>query len=99
MIVKLTGIIDTVESNSIILDVNGVGYLLSASSRTLGKVGSKGDGASLLTHLQVREDDMSLFGFADKAEKDWFQTLCKVQGVGARVALAILSILPPEKLP
>ncbi len=99
MIAKLTGVIDNIGLNTIILDVNGVGYILSASSRTLSRIGSKGDTTSLLTHLQVREDDMSLFGFADSQEKDWFQILCKVQGVGARVALSILSILPPEKLP
>src|SRR5690606_30892261 len=82
-----------------ILDVNGVGYLVSASSRTLSHLGGTGEFITLLIETNVREDNISLYGFIDQEEKDWFKRLCTVQGVGARVALAILSVSPPEQLP
>ncbi|MDE1152617.1 MAG: Holliday junction branch migration protein RuvA [Micavibrio sp.] len=100
MIAKLTGVIDSVGSNQMILDVNGVGYLVHASSRTLSRIGSaKGTPVSLLIETVVREDAFLLYGFADTAEKEWFQILCTVQGVGAKVAQAILSVVQPEQLP
>lgn len=100
MIAKLTGVIDSVSLNSLILDVNGVGYLVHASSRTLSRIGSaRGTAASLLIETIIREDQFTLYGFADAAEKEWFQILCTVQGVGAKVALAILTAVPPEQLP
>ena len=100
MIAKLTGLIDSVGLNNLILDVNGVGYLVNASARTLSRVGStKGTPISLQIETIVREDAFLLYGFADAAEKEWFQILCTVQGVGAKVAQAILSVVPPEQLP
>lgn len=97
MIAKLHGIIDTIGEDSCIIDVNGVGYLVSASAKTLGKL-SIGADATLLTSMTVREDDISLYGFADAWEKEWFNTLTRVQGVGAKVCLSILSVLTPTQL-
>ncbi len=98
MFAKLTGKIDTLFQDSLILDVNGVGYHVFASGRTLGAIGSAGDPASLLIDTHVREDHIHLYGFASAAERDWFRILTSVQGVGARSGLAILSACPPEKL-
>lgn len=97
MIAKLRGVIDTIGEDYCIVDVNGVGYLVSASSRTLAKL-VRGKAAVLLIETVVREDSISLFGFADAWEKEWFLTLTKVQGVGAKVCLAILSVLTPNQL-
>lgn len=97
MIAKLRGLIDTIGDDYCIIDVNGVGYLVSASSKTLGKL-AQGQEANLLTEMVVREDSLSLFGFADAWEKEWFTTLTKVQGVGAKVCLSILSVLTPAQL-
>lgn len=97
MIAKLRGVIDTIGEDYCIVDVNGVGYLVSASSRTLAKL-VHGKAAVLLIETVVREDSISLFGFADAWEKEWFLTLTKVQGVGAKVCLAILSVLTPNQL-
>lgn len=100
MIAKLTGVIDSVGLSHVIVDVNGVGYLVSASARTLSRIGSqKGTAVSLLIDTQVREDAISLYGFADAQEKEWFQILCTVQGVGAKVAQAILGAVPVDQLP
>lgn len=99
MIAKLTGVIDSVGQNNVVVDVNGVGYLVFASSRTLAKIGSvRGTAVSLLIETIVREDQFSLYGFADAVEKEWFQILFTVQGVGAKVAQAILSTVNPEQL-
>lgn len=97
MIAKLRGLIDTIGDDYCIIDVNGVGYLVSASSKTLGRL-TQGQEATLLTEMVVREDSLSLFGFADAWEKEWFSTLTKVQGVGAKVCLSILSVLTPAQL-
>lgn len=97
MIAKLRGIIDSVAEDFCVIDVNGVGYLVSASAKTLGKL-TVGAEAVLLTEMVVREDSISLFGFADMWEKQWFNTLTKVQGVGAKVCLSILSVLSPNQL-
>ena len=97
MIAKLRGIIDTVGDDYCIIDVNGVGYIVSASAKTLSKL-SVGQKSTLLTIMTVREDDISLFGFADAWEKEWFNTLTKVQGVGAKVCLSILSVLTPMQI-
>ena len=97
MIAKLRGIVDTIGEDFCVIDVNGVGYLASASSRTLGAL-NVGSEVSLLTIMSVREDDISLFAFADVWEKEWFLTLTKVQGVGAKVCLSILSVLTPSQL-
>ncbi len=97
MIAKLRGVVDTLGSDYCIIDVNGVGYLVFASAKTLSKL-VRGAQAALLVETIVREDSISLFGFADAWEKEWFLTLTKVQGVGAKVCLAILSVLSPMQL-
>lgn len=97
MIAKLRGTIDTIGEDYLIIDVNGVGYLVFSSSKTLAKL-QRGSVVSLYIETVVREDSISLFGFADVLEKEWFLTLCKVQGVGAKVCLAILSVLSPRDL-
>ncbi len=100
MIAKLSGLIDSIGTNYVIIDVNGVGYLVYASSRTLAKIGSaKGAPVSLLIETHVREDQITLYGFADAAEKEWFLILCTVQGVGAKVAQSILAAVPADQLP
>lgn len=97
MIAKLKGIVDTIAEDYLIIDVNGVGYLVFASAKTLGRLTLNGS-AGLLIETVVREDSISLYGFADALEKEWFNTLTKVQGVGAKVCLAILSVLTPLQL-
>jgi Holliday junction DNA helicase RuvA len=95
---KLTGVIDSLNEDGLLLDVNGVGYVVHASSKTIGRLGAAGSNASILIETQVREDAITLFGFADHAERDWFRLLRSVQGVGGKVALAILSTLTPNDL-
>ena len=97
MIAKLTGRVEQLEADRCVIDVNGVGYLVQASTRTLAALPS-GDVASVLIEMQVREDAILLFGFAEAAEREWFRLLTTVQGVGARVALNILSALSPREL-
>lgn len=98
MIAKLTGTIDEVGTDNIVLDVRGVGYLVFASSRTISAIGGVGDGATIYTEMQVSENDMRLMGFASGSERDWFRLLISVQGVGGKVALAILSALEPGEI-
>jgi len=98
MIAKLRGILDSTGLDHAVVDVNGVGYLVSCSARTLRRIGGVGEAVTLLTDMWVSEDNIQLFGFADTAEKDWFRLLTTVQGVGARVALNILSVLSPDEL-
>lgn len=98
MIAKLSGILDSVALDSLIIDCGGVGYQVFASGRTLSRVGQPGDPVSVLIDTHVREDHIHLFGFYDAAEQAWFRLLTSVQGVGAKVALAILSVCPPDKL-
>lgn len=98
MIAKLKGILDSTGDGFLILDVNGVGYRVFCSNKTLAKMPSVGQAAALLIETQVREDHIHLFGFADALEKGWFSLLTTVQGVGAKVALAILSVLSSEEL-
>ena len=97
MIAKLRGIVDSFGDDYAIIDVNGVGYLVYASSRTLSKL-VKGTEVSLWIETVVREDSISLYGFSSQLEKEWFLTLTKVQGVGAKVCLSILSVLTPSQL-
>ena len=100
MIAKLTGLLDSIGTNYVVIDVNGVGYIVYASSCTLSQIGSaKGMPVSLLIETHVREDQIKLYGFADAMEKEWFLILCTVQGVGAKVAQAILGIISAEQLP
>lgn len=98
MIAQLTGRIDGITEGSCIVDVNGVGYLVQASTRTLSNLPAPPAVAKLLVETQVREDAIQLFGFLDPAERDWFRLLTTVQGVGAKVALALLSTLTPRDL-
>jgi Holliday junction DNA helicase RuvA len=95
---KLFGIVDSIETGRVILNVQGVGYLVFASGRTLGRIGRAGDTAALLIDTHVREDHIHLYGFIDAVEQQWFRLLTSVQGVGAKVALSILSAVPPERL-
>jgi len=97
MIAKLTGRIEALEDGRCVVDVNGVGYLVQASTRTLAALPS-GDIASLLIETHVREDAIVLYGFAESAEREWFRLLTTVQGVGAKVALGVLSALSPRDL-
>jgi holliday junction DNA helicase RuvA len=98
MIAKLTGLLDSVGTDHCIVDCGGVGYLVFCSARTLRRVGDAGTAVSLRIEMQVREDAITLFGFIDLSERDWFRRLNTVQGVGSRVALALLSVLEPDKL-
>jgi Holliday junction DNA helicase RuvA len=97
VIAKLTGRVEALEDGRCVLDVNGVGYLVHASTRTLAALPS-GEAASLLIETQVREDAIVLYGFAEPAEREWFRLLVTVQGVGAKVALGVLSALSPREL-
>ena len=98
MIAKLTGRLDGVVEGGCILDVNGVGYLVSCSTRTASALPPPPERAVLLIETQARENAISLYGFADEAERGAFRALTRVQGVGPSVALAILSALSPEAL-
>lgn len=98
MIARLSGILAEAGADHAVIDVAGVGYLVQASSRTLSAIGPVGGSVMLFTELQVREDAMTLFGFGSAAERDWFRLLTGVQGVGGRVALAILSVLSADEL-
>jgi holliday junction DNA helicase RuvA len=98
MIGKLKGVIDSIEEEALILDVNGVGYLVSASVRTLRALPAQGERAELLIETHVREDAIKLYGFLTAGERDWFRLLQSVQGVGAKVALGILGVLSAEAL-
>jgi holliday junction DNA helicase RuvA len=98
MIAKLYGRIDETGADSLVIDVNGVGYLVQASARTLAALGGVDDFATVFTEMQVSETDMRLIGFATKDERDWFRILIGVQGVGSKVGLAILSALDMDEL-
>jgi Holliday junction DNA helicase RuvA len=98
MIARLTGTLAEVGADHAVIDVAGVGYQVLASARTLDALGPVGGEVLLLTEMQVREDSMTLFGFATAGEREAFRALTSVQGVGGRVALAILSALGPDEL-
>jgi len=98
MIAKLTGILDSIHEGYIILDVNGVGYRVFCSARTVGKLPPLNHTVSLFIETQVREDHIHLFGFATPTEQQAFDYLTDVQGVGAKVGMAILSALSPEEI-
>ncbi|URD60511.1 Holliday junction branch migration protein RuvA [Sphingomonas sp. KRR8] len=98
MIARLSGTLVETSADSAVLDVGGVGYLVLLSGKTLSALPSPGGDVVLLTELQVREDSMTLFAFGSAAEREAFRQLTSVQGVGGRLALAILSILSPDEL-
>ena len=98
MIAHLKGRIAAIGADHAVIDVNGVGYLVGASARTLDALGAVDNLVTVHTEMLVSEDSIRLMGFASAAERDWFRLLTSVQGVGAKVALAILSILSPEEV-
>lgn len=98
MIAKLTGLVDTVSENTLILDVNGVGYLLNCGRQTLSNLPPKEQTVILYVETLMRAEQLTLYGFGTPQEKDCFNTLMTVQGVGGRMALAILSALTPDRL-
>jgi Holliday junction DNA helicase RuvA len=98
MIARLAGVVEQIEPDAAVIDVSGVGYLAFCSTRTIGRLPPPGSPARLLIETHVREDHIHLYGFIDAAERDWFRLLTTVQGVGARLALSLLSAVPPEKL-
>ena len=97
MIAKLRGIVDSIGEDWAVIDVGGVGYLVFCNGRTLGRL-SVGENAILLVETEMREDRIQLYGFAETAEREWFRLLTTVQGVGAKAALAILTVLAPNDL-
>ncbi len=98
MIGKLKGIIDSIEDDRLIVDVNGVGYLVFCSSKTQIAAGNTGAAVMLYIETHVREDHIHLYGFASQAEHKWFKLLTNVQGVGSKVALALLSAFTPNEI-
>ncbi|WP_454918026.1 Holliday junction branch migration protein RuvA [Xanthobacter sediminis] len=98
MIGKLKGVVDTVAEDHLILDVHGVGYLVHCSARTLRDLPRAGEAVSLVIETHVREDMIRLYGFGAETERDWFRLLLSVQGIGTKIALAVLSTLRPTEL-
>lgn len=98
MIGKLRGIVDAVGEDELVLDVGGVGYLVECSGRTLARIPGTGEHLTLHIETHVREDAIRLFGFPTEEERAWFARLQEVQGVGARVALAVLDVLSPGEI-
>jgi holliday junction DNA helicase RuvA len=98
MIARLSGILAELTADGAVIDVGGVGYLVQMSGKTLDAIGPVGGEVVILTELQVREDAWTLFGFGSTVERDSFRALTSVQGVGGRLALAILSVLAPDEL-
>ena len=98
MIAKLTGIVDRSGADGVIIDVGGIGYLVFCSARTLRLLPAAGETARLLIDTHVREDHIHLYGFIDEAERNAYRLLTTVQGVGAKLALAISAVLSPDAL-
>ena len=98
MIAKLKGLLDGSGEDWAVIDVGGVGYLLFCSNRTLARLPALGGAVQLFVETHVREDHIHLYGFLEPAEREWFRLLLTVQGVGSKVALAILSALAPDEL-
>lgn len=98
MIGKLKGSIEEIAEDHVLIDVHGVCYVAYCSTRTLSRIGSAGEAAVLFIETYVREDQLRLFGFETQLEREWFRLLQSVQGVGAKVALAVLSTLTPSDL-
>ncbi len=98
MIGKLKGTVDEIDDDHVIIDVHGVCYVAYCSARTLGNLPGPGEAVTLHIETYVREDMIRLFGFQTVLEREWFKLLQSVQGVGAKVALAVLSTMPPSDL-
>jgi holliday junction DNA helicase RuvA len=98
VIARLRGTLDALDEGHAVIDVGGVGYLVACPTRTLAALPRPGDAVDLLIETQVRDDSITLYGFGSGAERSWFRLLQTVQGVGARVALGILSVLGPDEL-
>ena len=98
MIARLTGTLDDFGPDWAVIDVSGVGYLVHCSAKTLDALGVRGDRVTVHTELQVSENDMRLIGFASGSEREWFRLLTGIQGVGSKMALAVLSALSVEDL-
>jgi len=98
MIARLTGTLDDFGADWAVIDVSGVGYLVHCSAKTLTSLGLRGDQVTVHTELQVSENDMRLIGFASGGECEWFRLLTAIQGVGSKMALAVLSALSVEDL-
>lgn len=98
MIAKLTGLLDSIGEDWAVIDVNGVGYLVFCSTRTLAQLPGRGEAVSCVIETHIREDHIHLYGFLEQAEREWFRLLTTVQGVGAKVGLGILSVLAPKDL-
>jgi holliday junction DNA helicase RuvA len=98
VIARLRGKLDTLDEGHAVVDVGGVGYLVACATRTLAALPRPGEAVDLLIETQVRDDSITLYGFGSGAERSWFRLLQTVQGVGARVALGILSVLGPDEL-
>ncbi|AIB11336.1 ATP-dependent DNA helicase RuvA [Azospirillum argentinense] len=97
MIAKLTGVVDSVGTDWVVVDVNGVGYQVACSNRTLSRM-AVGERRALVVETFIRDDRITLYGFADSGERDWFRLLTTIQGVGSRLALSILGVLDPDQL-
>jgi holliday junction DNA helicase RuvA len=98
VIARLRGTLDGLDEDHAVIDVGGVGYLVACSTRTLAALPRPGEAVDLLIETQVRAESITLYGFSIAAERSWFRLLQTVQGVGARVALALLSVLGPDEL-
>ena len=98
MIGKLKGVVDSLGEDFVILDVQGVGYIVHCSSRTLRKLSHPGEAVALAIETHMREDSIKLYGFVSESEREWFRLLQSVQGVGAKVALAIQAVLEAAEL-
>jgi Holliday junction DNA helicase RuvA len=98
VIARLKGLLDAIGADHVVVDVGGVGYLVFCSGRTLASLPAVGEAVAFHIETHVREDHIHLFGFLEPAERDWFKLLQGVQGVGARVALGLLSVLGPSDL-
>jgi len=98
MIAHIAGILDNINKNKIVIDVNGVGYEILVTENVLSTLPSEGSFIRVFVYQQVREDDLTLFGFKNTEEKEIFQTLISVSGVGAKIALSILSSIDKDKL-
>ena len=97
MIAKLPGVVDSVGTDWVVVDVNGVGYQVACSNRTLSRM-AVGERRALVVETFIRDDRLTLYGFADSGERDWFRLLTTIQGVGSRLALSILGVLDPDQI-